>query len=836
MQYSSSWILLLALMEYRVILDSLNNVNSSMHKKAEAPDISMPNSMPLASSETCAIMSKIVRKPEESCDAGYSGHLDSDAFKSVNVLDSVTAAERPNVSSEGSAETTQLSSVIQNFQKQEPNYSHRAAKFSNQSDIPGKSPPLGDSSMTSTGSDVRQKIASPGNILSVINTRKVDRQVQCEIAYMNHYSFAQTASSVAEELMPKSSNEIKEEVIKSEEEVISTQMKTILKKSDKFCWPNIQNLNVDTQKERCGWCFSCKVPTDDIDCLFNMNNGNVLGSLKSEVVGLQSKRNKKGHLVDIICHILSIEDRLCGLLVGPWLNPHYTKLWRKNALKAADLASVKHLLLMLESNLHHLAVSAEWLKHVDSLATLGSASHIVIASSRASKQGIGRKKARFLDPEGNPSSNGAGGLSLCWWRGGRVSCQLFSWKVLPRSLVSKAARQAGCAKIPGILYPESSDFSKRSRNVAWRAAVESSTTVEQLAVQVREFDMNIRWDDIENTHPLSIMDKEFKKSSRLFKKAIIRRKCLKEGEGIKYLIDFGKRRNVPDIVVKHGSMVEESSSGRKRYWLKESYVPLHLLKSFEERRIAPEKSEYYQCGHCNKDVLIREAVCCQFCKGFFHKRHIRKSAGTVTAECTYTCYRCQDGRFMKPGKKAAKTGTKKGKVNTRSVKVQSQKSKKATTDCKSVQLKSHKKPVGRRPLRSKNDKQIASVPLRRSTRKIKFVSVPIKKRVGRKKGKQKTKKKISRKPKKDPSWRKQRTQAYYSYWLNGLLLSRKPDDERVMLFRKKFFFDSSENLTDVLDKPKCYLCCDAGYTSTSNFIACEICGGNVFSMFLSRYF
>lgn len=133
------------------------------------------------------------------------------------------------------------------------------------------------------------------------------------------------------------------------------------------------------------------------------------------------------------------------------------------------------------------------------------------------------------------------------------------------------------------------------------------------------------------------MDKEFRKSVRLFKKAIIRRKCLKE-EGVKYLVDFGKRRSVPDIVIRHGSMAEESSSGRKKYWLNESYVPLHLLKSFEERRVARKspklssgklsepfrvikkslrdrgfsylfskaaRSEYYQCGHCSKDVLIR---------------------------------------------------------------------------------------------------------------------------------------------------------------------------------------------------------------------------------------
>lgn len=133
------------------------------------------------------------------------------------------------------------------------------------------------------------------------------------------------------------------------------------------------------------------------------------------------------------------------------------------------------------------------------------------------------------------------------------------------------------------------------------------------------------------------MDKESRKSIRLFKKVIIRRKCI-QGGLVKYLLDFGKRRAIPDIVKKHGSVVEESSSERKKYWLDESYVPLHLLKNFEEKRVArkandmkpgkvvesgrvmkrpqekkgfaylfakAERSEYYQCGHCSKDVLIR---------------------------------------------------------------------------------------------------------------------------------------------------------------------------------------------------------------------------------------
>lgn len=133
---------------------------------------------------------------------------------------------------------------------------------------------------------------------------------------------------------------------------------------------------------------------------------------------------------------------------------------------------------------------------------------------------------------------------------------------------------------------------------------------------------------------------QFRKSVKSFKKAIIRRKCT-EGTVVKYLLDFGKRRFIPDIVVTHGSKVEESSSGRKKYWLEEPHVPLYLLKTFEERRIArktnkmssgklhwndrvtkksskkrgfsylfakAERSENYQCGHCNKDVLIRYQI------------------------------------------------------------------------------------------------------------------------------------------------------------------------------------------------------------------------------------
>lgn len=96
----------------------------------------------------------------------------------------------------------------------------------------------------------------------------------------------------------------------------------------------------------------------------------------------------------------------------------------------------------LESNLRPLALSTEWSRHVDSVATVGSAAHVVISSSRASsKHGINRKRVRASEPESNPSSNAAGGLGILWWRGGRLSRKVFNWKVVPHSLASKAARQ-----------------------------------------------------------------------------------------------------------------------------------------------------------------------------------------------------------------------------------------------------------------------------------------------------------------------------------------------------------------------------------------------------------
>ncbi|MBA0732575.1 hypothetical protein Gogos_016653, partial [Gossypium gossypioides] len=321
--------------------DSLNSACSGTHRKVKIPTVS--SSLPLVSSaEICVIRNETADggKPEEKEVAEISGHRDIEVAESTNMLDLVTGTEIPYMSSEGSAETMQMGSVFLNFQKQ------GSVEVSNQSEIPGKCSTLEDSSLISNDLDARQesktKLASQ-QTPRVLNAKRGDAsQLQPGTGYVNHYSFAQTASLVVEELLHKPSEKTNDDSLKSLEEIIGIQMKVILKKSNRFHWPDIHNLYVDARKENCGWCFSCRYPVDDTDCLFRITSGCVPEVSKSEMVDLQSRWNKKGHVIDVIYHIFSIENRLSGLLSGPWLNPQYMKIWHKSILNASGIASIKH--------------------------------------------------------------------------------------------------------------------------------------------------------------------------------------------------------------------------------------------------------------------------------------------------------------------------------------------------------------------------------------------------------------------------------------------------------------------------------------------------------------
>ncbi|KAK1390858.1 DNA binding,zinc ion binding,DNA binding [Heracleum sosnowskyi] len=776
-------------------------------------------------------------------------------FSEPEVLDNSMNASFQLESSGGAAENSQSIKGTRNLKTKGLNR-NKDAGVSTKSDVLEKSVYEEHTALMSTKLDIEiekdTQLADSGSIPS--NIRELMTDGQCGTGYVNFYSFARTAS-LAAEVLHKASYKVSEKSRMSVEELISAQLKVFSNIPIEFRWSSIHNL--DVEKEKCGWCISCKYPEEGGDCLFIIKDeGSFLKRNTSELLGIQS--SNEGHFIDLISHILCVEDRLHGLLLGPWLNPHYSIIWSKAICGSSDITSVKHFLLTLESNLHSRALSADWHKQVDSVTTLGSASHIM---SMSSKNGIGRRRPKFSDLEPKPSLKAASGLVQLWWRGGRISRGLFKWKVLPRSLVSNAARQGGNKKIPGIFYSDSSDNAKRSRSVAWRASVEASSNVQELAIQVRELDANIKWDTFENIKLLSKMDKEFGKSVRFFKKVIIRRKSL-EGTIGKYLLDFGKRRFIPDTVTKHGSMLEDSSSLRKKYWLEESYVPLHLLKSFEDKRIArnmtktsdikhqesgkvsekfskkagfaylfskAERPEYHQCGLCKKDVLIREAVHCQYCEGVFHKKHVTKSTGSITSKCTYTCRKCQDGACVKVGKKKGRPKLLKG--NTSMKGKRSAYAKSSISAVKGKQLK-----------QSNSSKKNSVVPLRRSTRKVKLISrqgetvrsLNKGKQTTFKKGKRPKKPKYPKKSKKakitqkqnsteQGVWQKKRTVVCHPYWLNGLRLSRKPNDERIMQFRREKLILALEQTNAILDKPQCSLCRETEFTSTLNYVCCEIC-------------
>lgn len=99
--------------------------------------------------------------------------------------------------------------------------------------------------------------------------------------------------------------------------------------------------------------------------------------------------------------------------------------------------------LQLELNMRRVALSVEWTKPVDDARAIVAAS-IVTSPVRRSSSYVGRRK----QGKKNISSNDYSFTSLratisdiCWWRGRRLSRQLFQCKMLPQPLASKGGRQ-----------------------------------------------------------------------------------------------------------------------------------------------------------------------------------------------------------------------------------------------------------------------------------------------------------------------------------------------------------------------------------------------------------
>ncbi|KAL6896949.1 hypothetical protein ACP4OV_007521 [Aristida adscensionis] len=677
--------------------------------------------------------------------------------------------------------------------------------------------------------------------------------------YINYYSFGQIAASAAEELKHKLS-ENKEEKTPAKD-TVSLHLRTICKKYANIFALTDQKLSVDLLKEKCGWCNSCQI-SGGVDCIFRVTD---VKCMELHASGLQAEKNKESHIVLAMHNILSIEERLNGLLIGPWQNPQYSDYWRKAVLKASDVSLLKQPLLMLESSLRHVAISVEWHKPADSVEVVGSASHILVRTSNKSSSHRSARK-----PGRKPSSNvelkvDSRDVGVYWRRGGTLSRQVFHWKRLPQSLALKAARQAGRRKIPAILYPDGSQFARRSKYIAWRAAVEMAESVAQLILQIKEFEWNIKWTEMLSTLPSSLATKETQKIARLFKKVIVRRKRV-EGTNVQYLLDFGKRENIPPVVSKHGTKLEEPSNERNRYWLSEGHVPLNLLKSYEAKALSrslkkkeaddipkktkksheskpskPKRSGFDYlferakklairlCGQCKKEVIDREAVNCQYCAALFHKKHFNVPRGA--ADAVYVCNKClaeQGLQVNSPQKKQVKSPQKKTVPKKNSPrKKQKKQPRKIVTRRKQILIK-YKKRTGKKGKRGrprKNPQNVSKneLPKMPQDEPSSLPKSEPAKRISKRlydkymKGNSDISDHVA-------SCRKKRTALHHPYWLNGLQCTQNPDDERARSFRKDRVVFPSEDAELSEASPVCCLC-EKCYSGDAIYISCEKCEG-----------
>ena len=164
------------------------------------------------------------------------------------------------------------------------------------------------------------------------------------VRYINYYSFGQIAASAAEELKHKLSEN--KEGKKPVQDALSFHLRTICKKYANIFALTDQKLSVELLKEKCGWCNSCQI-SGGVDCIFRVTDVKCMEGHKPHTFGLGEVKNMESHIVLAMRSILSIEERLNGLLTGPWQNPQYSIYWRKAVLKATDVSSLKQPLLMV---------------------------------------------------------------------------------------------------------------------------------------------------------------------------------------------------------------------------------------------------------------------------------------------------------------------------------------------------------------------------------------------------------------------------------------------------------------------------------------------------------
>ncbi|XP_043724996.1 DDT domain-containing protein PTM-like [Telopea speciosissima] len=540
--------------------------------------------------------------------------------------------------------------------------------------------------------------------LSMVSESTIDMIYACSYmgsnfkpqSYVNQYVLGDVAASAAANLAVLSSVEIgvsKSNTLSNTKKLISAnvslQMKAFSCAVFHFFWPNSEKKLMEVPREKCGWCFSCKAPSTNKRCLLNLAASNALKVAVRVPGGLRPIKSGEGNLPSIAAYILCMEESLCGLTAGPFLNASYRRQWRKEVERATTCTVLKPLLLELEEHIRVVALSGGWFKLVDDWSAESSvAPRTMCFAGSTQKRGASGKRSRkqsatsviTVDP--CQDSN----VDISWWRGGKLSKMVFQRGILPCSIAKKAARQGGSRKISGIYYAEGSEIPRRSRQFAWRAAVEMSENASQLALQVRYLDLHVRWSDLVCPEQSLQDSKGSETEASAFRNALVCDKKVHETK-ITYGLRFPKQNHLPSRVMKNIIETEPIQDGLKKLWFSEFHIPVYLIKKYEEEAenaLVPSKDPrivsklqrrqlkalrrdifYYlmlkgdnldksSCISCHKDVLLRNMLKCSACQGYCHKDcTIRATANMEDeVEFLFLCNQCYQANVLAPNKKS----------------------------------------------------------------------------------------------------------------------------------------------------------------------------------------
>ncbi|GLJ53787.1 hypothetical protein SUGI_1147980 [Cryptomeria japonica] len=258
---------------------------------------------------------------------------------------------------------------------------------------------------------------APGQMVLVDSPLK--RRVTFQVnAYENQYILGDVAASAAANLavnIADKENSVQRSskrsllIATTEQRKIREQMKAFSKAAAQFSWPCLTKKYAEVQKEKCGWCHFCKSSTSNLSgCILHMASENAAAGALGGAVAFTPSKYDDGHFPDIVAYILYMEDRLYGLLGGPWENPLYRKYWRKYLEHASSIAEVKHSLLELELSIKPIALSADWCKAVDDANPGVSTSQISASvAGQSPKRGRPRRNSMNWSRAVNDATSGA---------------------------------------------------------------------------------------------------------------------------------------------------------------------------------------------------------------------------------------------------------------------------------------------------------------------------------------------------------------------------------------------------------------------------------------------